>query len=81
MFALFARLQSTIITELPRCLITRINNIVFTPCTGLPVVSPIFFNYLDDENTLSIEKQFMFGSGIMVAPILDPVSVQANSER
>ncbi|KAL5254076.1 hypothetical protein ACHWQZ_G013739 [Mnemiopsis leidyi] len=39
---------------------------------GLPVVSPIFFDYLDDVNTLPIQDQFMFGSGIMVAPVLQP---------
>ncbi|XP_063681352.1 probable maltase-glucoamylase 2 isoform X2 [Bolinopsis microptera] len=39
---------------------------------GLTVVSPLFFDYLDDKNTLSIETQFMFGTGIMFAPVLKP---------
>jgi len=38
---------------------------------GTPVVRPLFFDYLSDDETLKLETQFMFGPSIMVAPVLE----------
>lgn len=38
---------------------------------GEPIVSPLFYNYENDEKTLSINDEYMVGDKILVAPILD----------
>ncbi|KAK4619425.1 putative alpha/beta-glucosidase agdC [Fulvia fulva] len=38
---------------------------------GVPVVSPMFFNYPKDEETFGIETQFFFGDDIMVSPVTE----------
>jgi alpha-glucosidase len=40
--------------------------------TGLPVVRHPFVHYPDDPEVLGLEYQFMVGSDLMVAPVLDP---------
>jgi alpha-glucosidase len=40
--------------------------------TGLPVVRHPFVHYPDDPEVLGLEYQFMVGSNLMVAPVLDP---------
>lgn len=38
---------------------------------GEPIVSPLFFHFEDDENTLEINDEYMVGDSLLVAPILD----------
>ncbi len=41
--------------------------------TGLPVVRPLFLHYPQDENAYTISyQQFLVGTDLMVAPVLDP---------
>jgi sulfoquinovosidase len=40
--------------------------------TGLPVVRHPFVHYPEDPEVLGLEYQFMVGSDLMVAPVLDP---------
>jgi sulfoquinovosidase len=40
--------------------------------TGLPVVRHPFIHYPDDPEVQGLEYQFMVGSELMVAPVLDP---------
>ncbi len=40
--------------------------------TGLPVVRHPFVHYPDDPEVYGLEYQFMVGSDLMVAPVLDP---------
>ncbi len=40
--------------------------------TGLPVVRHPFVHYPDDPEVLGLEYQFMVGTDLMVAPVLDP---------
>ena len=37
---------------------------------GTPVMRPLFYDFPDDPKTWEIEDQYMFGSDILVAPIL-----------
>lgn len=37
---------------------------------GTPVMRPLFYDFPDDPKTREIEDQYMFGSDILVAPIL-----------
>ncbi|TRO52707.1 hypothetical protein E2P71_07335, partial [Candidatus Bathyarchaeota archaeon] len=39
--------------------------------TGAPVMRPLFFDFPDDEQCYKPEDQYMFGSQIMVAPVLE----------
>lgn len=34
------------------------------------VTRPLFFEFLDDQSTYAIDKQFMVGSGLLVSPVL-----------
>ena len=38
---------------------------------GEPMVSPLFYHFEDDENTLEINDEYMVGDSLLVAPILD----------
>lgn len=38
--------------------------------TGEPVARPLFFQFHKDERTYGIDTQFMWGSGLMIAPAL-----------
>jgi alpha-glucosidase len=40
-------------------------------CFGSPIVRPLLFEYQDDENVYECEDQFMLGSSILIAPILE----------
>lgn len=40
--------------------------------TGLPVVRHPFIHYPEDPEVLDLKYQFMVGTGLMVAPVLDP---------
>jgi alpha-glucosidase (family GH31 glycosyl hydrolase) len=40
--------------------------------TGLPVVRHPFIHYPEDPEVIGIEYQFMVGTELMVAPVLDP---------
>ena len=39
--------------------------------TGTPIMRPMFFDFYDDENCYALDDQYMFGSDILFAPILD----------
>mmetsp|Transcript_903 Transcript_903/g.1143 ORF Transcript_903/g.1143 Transcript_903/m.1143 type:complete len:395 (-) Transcript_903:48-1232(-) len=38
---------------------------------GSPIIRPLFFEFPTDANTLAIDRQFLVGSSLMVAPVLD----------
>ena len=40
--------------------------------SGAPIIRPLFYHYMDDENTHNISDQFMLGDSIIIAPILRP---------
>jgi len=42
--------------------------------TGMPIFRPLLLNYQADANTLNIDDEFMVGSDLLVAPILEPGS-------
>lgn len=45
--------------------------------TGMPVVRPLFVHYPDDEKVYAITyEQFLVGSELLVAPVLDPDTTQ-----
>ena len=37
---------------------------------GIPPMRPLFFDFTQDKQCLDIEDQFLFGSDLLVAPIL-----------
>ncbi|WP_089872776.1 glycoside hydrolase family 31 protein [Halogranum rubrum] len=39
--------------------------------TGKPVQQPLMFQFQDDEQTVDIDDQFMFGDDMLVAPVLE----------
>lgn len=40
--------------------------------TGLPLFRPLLLNYQADSNTLNLDDEFMIGTDLLVAPILQP---------
>ncbi|MHC9537060.1 alpha-xylosidase [Dellaglioa sp. BT-FLS60] len=38
---------------------------------GIPLMRPMYMEFPDDPNTSSIDRQYMFGSDILVAPVMD----------
>jgi alpha-glucosidase len=38
--------------------------------TGIPAMRPMFLEYPEDEATLSLDDQFLFGADLLVAPVL-----------
>ncbi len=40
--------------------------------TGVPVFRPLMLNYQEDSNTYNLDNQFMIGSDLLLAPILNP---------
>jgi len=39
--------------------------------TGATVVRPLFFEFVTDENTYPIDRQFLLGAGLLVSPVLE----------
>jgi alpha-D-xyloside xylohydrolase len=39
---------------------------------GVPAMRPLFVDFPDDERAWAVEDQFMFGSDVLVAPVLEP---------
>ena len=37
---------------------------------GTTVATPLLFEFPEDINTLSIDKQFLIGSGLLITPVL-----------
>lgn len=44
--------------------------------TGAPLMRPMFFDFYDDEKCFTLDDQYMFGSDILFAPILDEGQTQ-----
>ena len=42
--------------------------------TGLPMLTPMMWQYADDTNTLDLDLQFFFGEAFLVAPVTEPNS-------
>jgi alpha-glucosidase (family GH31 glycosyl hydrolase) len=42
---------------------------------GKTVVRPLFFEYPQDTNTYSMDRQFIFGPAILITPVLEPNTV------
>ena len=42
--------------------------------TGLPMVRALYLEYPEDINVRHIEDQYMFGDGMLIAPVLKPLS-------
>jgi alpha-glucosidase len=40
--------------------------------TGVPLFRPLVLNYQNDSNTLNLDDEFMVGTDLLVAPILQP---------
>jgi alpha-glucosidase (family GH31 glycosyl hydrolase) len=40
--------------------------------TGVPIIRPLWWNSLDDEQTLLCDDEFMLGNDILAAPVLTP---------
>ncbi len=40
-------------------------------CTGLPIMRPMFFDFSEDKTAWEVEDQYMFGSDILVAPVME----------
>jgi hypothetical protein len=40
--------------------------------TGAPIARPLFFEYPEDEETWSIDEQFLLGNALLVSPVLSP---------
>jgi len=47
---------------------------IFEEChrTGAPIMRPLLFEYPEDETTYSADDEFLFGEGMLVAPITRP---------
>nr|CAD7427818.1 unnamed protein product [Timema monikensis] len=45
---------------------------------GSTVVTPIFFEFPSDESTYSIDTAFMWGSGLLIAPVLTEATTQVD---
>jgi len=39
--------------------------------TGAPIMRPMFWDFYDDENTYTLEDQYMYGADILFAPIYE----------
>ena len=42
--------------------------------TGLPMMRALYIEYPNDRNVYYIEDEYMFGDGILIAPVLKPLS-------
>ncbi len=46
--------------------------------TGAPLMRPMAWHFADDESVLDLSDQFMFGSNIMVAPVVESAQTSRN---
>ena len=44
--------------------------------TGAPVVRPLFFEFVNDRQTWTIDEQFMWGPALLISPLLRKVRAQ-----
>lgn len=42
---------------------------------GHAIVKPLFFEYPSDTNVISIDRQFFYGSSILITPVLEQVNI------
>jgi alpha-glucosidase len=57
--------------ELRYQLLPQIYNVmVDSSASGLPAMRPLMLEYPDDSNTWSLDEQFLFGSDLLIAPVL-----------
>ncbi|KAI1296675.1 Lysosomal alpha-glucosidase [Halotydeus destructor] len=47
--------------------------------SGSPVIRPLFFEFIADSSTADIEEQFMWGSALMVVPVLELSSTSVSA--
>jgi len=47
--------------------------------SGSAVLRPLWYNYADDSTTYNIDRQFMWGTGLLVTPVLDLGAVNVNA--
>ncbi|MBD3405441.1 MAG: DUF4968 domain-containing protein [Candidatus Lokiarchaeota archaeon] len=40
--------------------------------SGIPIMRPLVFEFQDDSNTYELDRQFMLGPFILIAPVLEP---------
>mgnify|MGYP000341887513 CR=1 FL=1 len=45
---------------------------------GVPIMRPLFFDFPDDPNTYHVEDEYMFGSDILVAPVVEKNATKRN---
>ncbi|XP_055509928.1 lysosomal alpha-glucosidase-like isoform X1 [Leucoraja erinacea] len=46
--------------------------------TGAMVVRPLSFEFPQDQNTIRIDRQFMWGNALLITPVLTPKTVQVS---
>lgn len=45
---------------------------------GTPVMRPLFYEFPDDKNCWEVEDEYLYGSKVLVAPILEKGAVSRN---
>ena len=64
----FTRLKASLMPYIYR-------NAVFTSKTGIPVMRSMVMEFMGDKNCEYLDKQYMFGDSLMVAPVFNDKSI------